>query len=313
MVSAYIRPAECTAVHSAGRFGQPTCTPRPMYDLWRRAEKVLKWVCSKFRKRKRGLIQWFGVCNFRRNECMATPPHHQIGGRIWLTSPICSADLLGFWISPTCSADLWGFCDLADSFCRLVEACGILGHLIWRCHSKMCSFTLGHWVIPFLSILVVQIGTMKCFYCPQKDASVVPWDSLSPDDQNFLRDKYPDAGQGAVCYLCVRSARPSAFFSHHSSSTSSSAPQISGFWAATAFGSSSCVWCSHIFGHRVNVPMHCAVPCRLALCPCSVPMHCAHALCPCAHALCHTLCPCTVPMRGIWGCRAFGVCCRVFY
>ena len=46
----------------------------------------------------------------------------------------------------------------------------------------MCSFTLGHWIIPFLSILVVQIDTMKCFYCPQKDASVVLWDSLSPDD-----------------------------------------------------------------------------------------------------------------------------------
>ena len=38
---------------------------------------------------------------------------------------------------------------------------------------------------------------MKCFCCPQKDASVVPWDSLSPDDQIFLRDKYPDAGQGS--------------------------------------------------------------------------------------------------------------------
>ena len=25
-------------------------------------------------------------------------------------------------------------------------------------------------------------GTMKYFYCPQKDASVVPWDSLSPTD-----------------------------------------------------------------------------------------------------------------------------------
>ena len=89
----------------------------------------------------------------------------------------------------------------------------------------MCSFTLGHWIIPFLSILVVQIDTMKCFYCPQKDASVVLWDSLSPGDQICLRDKYPDAGQGAVCDLCVRSARPSVFFSRHSSSTSSSAPQ----------------------------------------------------------------------------------------
>ena len=89
----------------------------------------------------------------------------------------------------------------------------------------MCSFTLGHWILPFLSILVVQIGTMKCFYCPQKDVSVVLWDSLSRDDQIFLRDKYPDAGQGAVCDLCVRSARPRVFFSRHSSSTSSSAPQ----------------------------------------------------------------------------------------
>ena len=33
----------------------------------------------------------------------------------------------------------------------------------------MCSFTLGHWIIAFLSILVVQIGTMKCFYCQQED------------------------------------------------------------------------------------------------------------------------------------------------
>ena len=66
---------------------------------------------------------------------------------------------------------------------------------------------------------------MKCFYCPEKDASLVPWDSLSPSDQTFLRCKYPDAGQGAVCNLCVRSARPSAFFSRRSSSTSSSAPQ----------------------------------------------------------------------------------------
>ena len=60
----------------------------------------------------------------------------------------------------------------------------------------MCSFILGHWIMPFHSILVVQIGTMKLFYCPQKDASLVHWDSLSPNDPIFLRDKYPDAGQG---------------------------------------------------------------------------------------------------------------------
>ena len=83
----------------------------------------------------------------------------------------------------------------------------------------MCIIYFGTLIKPFLSILVVQIGTMKCFYCPQKDVSLVPWDSLSPTGQTFLRDKYPDAGQG------VRSARPSAFFSRCSSSTSSSAPQ----------------------------------------------------------------------------------------
>ena len=69
----------------------------------------------------------------------------------------------------------------------------------------MCSFTLGHWRIPFLSILVVQIGTGKCFYCPQKDASVVPWDSWSPTDETRT-----------VCDLCVRSARTRAFFSRRS-------------------------------------------------------------------------------------------------
>ena len=80
-------------------------------------------------------------------------------------------------------------------------------------------------VLPFLSILVVQIGTMKCFYCPQNDASVVHWDSLSRDDQISLQDEYPDAGQGAAFDLCVHSARPSVFSSRRSSGTSSSAPQ----------------------------------------------------------------------------------------
>ena len=79
------------------------------------------------------------------------------------------------------------------------------------------SLTLGHCIILFLCTLPVQIGTMKCFYCPQKDVSLVPWDSLSSADQTFLRDKYPDAGEGAVCEFCVRSARPSAFFSRRSS------------------------------------------------------------------------------------------------
>ena len=36
-----------------------------------------------------------------------------------------------------------GFLNFADLFCRFVGASGILGHLIWRCQPKMCSFTLG--------------------------------------------------------------------------------------------------------------------------------------------------------------------------
>ena len=45
---------------------------------------------------------------------------------------------VGFLNLPICSANSLGFCDFADLFCPLVGASGILGHLIWRCHSKMC-------------------------------------------------------------------------------------------------------------------------------------------------------------------------------
>ena len=43
-------------------------------------------------------------------------------------------------------------------------------------------------------------------------------------------------------------------------------PPIIGFWAAGAFGSSSCVWCSHVFGHRVSGIWSCgafSVCCRV--------------------------------------------------
>ena len=125
-------------------------------------------------------------------------------------------------------------------------------------------------------LLIVQIDTMKCFYCPQKDLSLVPWDLLSPADQNFLRDKYPDAGQGAVCDFCVCSACPSSFFNRHSSGASSSAAQsgdsrlqvplvVSG--AATSVATESveagviCVhlsscgrlcWCTVHFPHQID-------------------------------------------------------------
>ena len=45
-------------------------------------------------------------------------------------------------------------------------------------------------MVPFLSILVVEFGTMKCFYCRQKHESVVPWDSLSPDDRTFRQQQF---------------------------------------------------------------------------------------------------------------------------
>ena len=54
----------------------------------------------------------------------------------------------------------------------------------------MCIIFFGTLDNTFSFYIGVQIGTMNCFYCPHKDASVVPWDSLSPDDQSFLWDKY---------------------------------------------------------------------------------------------------------------------------
>ena len=122
-----------------------------------------------------------------------------------------------------------GFLNLADLFCRITRFLGLCRLVLPTCwgfwvlgHLRLeASLTLGHCITPFLYTLVVQIGTMKCFYCPQKDVSSVPWDSLSSADQAFLRDKYPDAGEGAVCEFCIRSARPSAFFSRRSSGSSS--------------------------------------------------------------------------------------------
>ena len=51
-----------------------------------------------------------------------------------------------------------------------------------------------------------------------------------------------------MCSLCTpQCVLQPPFFQHLVVS-----PPISGFWAAGAFGSSSCVWCSHVFGHRVS-------------------------------------------------------------
>ena len=54
-------------------------------------------------------------------------------------------------------------------------------------------------------MFLVQIDTVKCFYCPQKGPSVIPWDSLSPADQTFLWDKHPESGEGASCVFTLHS------------------------------------------------------------------------------------------------------------
>ena len=89
-------------------------------------------------------------------------------------------------------------------------------------------------------MFLVQMDTMKCYYCPQKGASVVPWDSLLPADQTFLRDKHPDVGEGAACNLCVRSARPGPFFAR---------PALQ----STAISSAA---------HQCNDCMHCRPCCK---------------------------------------------------
>ena len=53
------------------------------------------------------------------------------------------------FVPPICFADLLGFCDFADSFCRLVGASGILGHLIWRYQPKICIMYFGTLDITF--------------------------------------------------------------------------------------------------------------------------------------------------------------------
>ena len=68
------------------------------------------------------------------------------------------------------------FLNFADLFCRITRFLGlcrlvlptcwglwVLGHLSWR-HPLLWDC-----IIPFLCTLVVQIGTMQCFYCPQKE------------------------------------------------------------------------------------------------------------------------------------------------
>ena len=89
----------------------------------------------------------------------------------------------------------------------------------------MCIIYFGTLDNPFSFYIGSSDWHHGVFLLPRERRASVPLDSLYPTDQTFLRDKYPDAGQGALCNLCVRSARPSAFFSCRSASTSPSAPQ----------------------------------------------------------------------------------------
>ena len=96
-----------------------------------------------------------------------TPPP-KIGGRIWPTSPISSADLLGFWISPICSADLRGFCEFADSFCRdrvSGSLCAFIffrqalfvqwNHFFPQDKGQKCKKTMGPGIEPLCGVSVI--------------------------------------------------------------------------------------------------------------------------------------------------------------
>jgi hypothetical protein len=119
----------------------------------------------------------------------------RVGGQRSLFLPICSFRLVVFCLV---------FADLSR---QLVRISGAPDEKIGN--ALGCgSLNLGNQRIHDFCIFIVEIDTRKCFYCPQKGAFVVLWDSLSPADQNFQQDKHPDSGEGAVCDVCVRSARP---------------------------------------------------------------------------------------------------------
>ena len=119
-------------------------------------------------------------------------PSNQIGGRLSPTLPTSSADLLGFWVFP------------------LVCISGAAEKKS-RYNSPRCaSFILDNLRIHVFFMFLAHIDTMKCFYCPQKGASVVPWGSLSPADQTFF-DRHPGTGTRSTnrhTYLAVMHPLP---------------------------------------------------------------------------------------------------------
>ena len=95
----------------------------------------------------------------------------------------------------------------------------------------MCSFALRHWIILFLSILVVQIGTMKCFTAHKKTCLWSPGIHCPPMIKFFCGTSTLMLVKGQIITCTPPRGEvfaphaPSACFSRHSSSTSSSAPQ----------------------------------------------------------------------------------------
>ena len=95
----------------------------------------------------------------------------KIGGQIRPTSPICSADSLGFWgfadlfcrfvgvsgVLPICSADSLGFWGFADLFCRFVGVSGVLPICFadslgfWGFADLFCRFVGVSGVLPICS------------------------------------------------------------------------------------------------------------------------------------------------------------------
>ena len=65
------------------------------------------------------------------------------------------------------------------------------------CRPNMCIIYFGTLDNTFSFYIGSSDWHHEVFLLPRERRISVPWDSLSPSDQTFLRDKYPDAGQGA--------------------------------------------------------------------------------------------------------------------